>query len=252
MTYPVLVTGAGKRIGRALALGLAAEGHPIAVHHNRSADAANEVVDIIRNNGGTAAPFHADLSDEQAVESLIGEVKDKLGEPGALINNASAFEKDDLLTATRQNWDLHFNVNLRAPFLLTQAFARTLSSNKKGSIINIIDHRVWKLNPLFSTYTLSKAALWTLTQTSAQALAPRIRVNAIGPGPVLPSIHQDGDSFSDEASSTLLGHGPSLEEIVDTVRFLLATPSLTGQMIALDGGQHLAWRTPDVDASGGH
>ncbi len=252
MTYPILITGAGKRIGRALALGLAADGHPIAVHHNRSSRSAEDVVETIREKGGTAARFHADLRDEQAIPDLIAQVKDTLGEPRALINNASVFEKDDLLTATQDSWALHFDVNLRAPFVLTQAFVRSLSRDSTGSIINIIDHRVWKLNPLFTSYTLSKAALWTLTQTSAQALAPRIRVNAIGPGPVLPSIHQDKGSFSDEASSTLLGHGPQLEEIVDTTRFLLATPSLTGQMIALDGGQHLAWRTPDVDASGGY
>lgn len=252
MTGPILITGAGKRIGRALALGLAEDGYPIAVHHNRSADAAKEVVTAIRQKGGIADRFQADLGNEQDIAGLVTQVAERLGPPCVLINNASTFEKDDILTATKESWDLHFSVNLRAPYLLTQNFARVLPKDRQGAIINIIDHRVWKLNPLFSTYTLSKSALWTLTQTAAQALAPRIRVNAIGPGPVLPSVHQDKNSFADEASSTLLGRGPSLEEIVNTVRFLLETPSVTGQMIALDGGQHLAWRTPDVDASGGH
>ena len=249
MTETIVITGAGKRIGRTLALSLAGQGHAIAVHYNRSAGEAEEVVGRIRKAGGSAASVGADLADEDAVATLIPRAADAVGPITTLINNASLFEQDDVWTATRDSWDAHMSVNLRAPFVLTQALAKALPEGASGNVVNIIDHRVWKLNPLFATYTLSKAGLWTLTRTLAQALAPRIRVNGIGPGPVLASIHQTSRTFAAEADNVPLGHGPTPEEIAHAVRFILATPSMTGQMIALDGGQHLAWQTPDLAVS---
>ena len=249
MTETILITGAGKRIGRTLALSLAGQGHAIAVHYNRSAGEAEEVVGRIRKAGGSAASVGADLADEGAVASLMARAAEAVGPITTLINNASLFEQDDVWTATRDSWDAHMSVNLRAPFVLTQSLAKALPDGANGNVVNIIDHRVWKLNPMFATYTLSKAGLWTLTRTLAQALAPRIRVNGIGPGPVLASIHQTSRTFAAEADNVLLGHGPTPEEIAHAVRFILATPSMTGQMIALDGGQHLAWQTPDLVAS---
>ena len=249
MTETIVITGAGKRIGRTLALSLAGQGHAIAVHYNRSAGEAEEVVGRIRKAGGRAAAVGADQADEDAGGTLIARAAEAVGPITTLINNASLFEQDDVWTATRANWDAHMSVNLRAPFVLTQALAKALPEGASGNVVNIIDHRVWKLNPLFATYTLSKAGLWTLTRTLAQALAPRIRVNGIGPGPVLASIHQTSRTFAAEADTVPLGHGPTPEEIAHAVRFILATPSMTGQMIALDGGQHLAWQTPDLAVS---
>ncbi|GEQ97989.1 short chain dehydrogenase [Iodidimonas gelatinilytica] len=251
MIETILITGAGKRIGRAMALGLAKAGHKIVVHYHRSAADADHLVKEIRAHGGTAHAIGADLYDETALDRLIDDAAVQAGPISCLINNASTFLNDDLLSANRESWDQHMQVNLRAPFVLTQKFAAQLPPAMAGSVLNVIDHRVWKLNPLFSTYTLSKAALWTFTQTAAQALAPRIRVNAVGPGPVLPSTHQSAEDFAKEAASVPLGHGPSLDEFVKAVQFLLDASSITGQMIALDGGQHLAWRTADVDASKG-
>ncbi|WP_281302265.1 MULTISPECIES: SDR family oxidoreductase [unclassified Iodidimonas] len=251
----ILITGAAQRIGRAMALDLGKAGYPIAVHYHRSAQDADETVDAIRAAGGRAHALCANLEDEDDLARLWPRAIERFGLIGGLINNASIFLKDDLDSTTRETWTRHMQINLRAPFVLIQAMAAHLGQQSgedaSGSIINIIDHRVWKLNPHFTSYTLSKSALWTLTQTAAQALAPHIRVNAIGPGPVLPSIHQNAEIFENEASATPLGHGPKLEEFGQTVRFLLETPSITGQMIALDGGQHLAWRTPDVDAGTG-
>jgi NAD(P)-dependent dehydrogenase (short-subunit alcohol dehydrogenase family) len=165
----------------------------------------------------------------------------------ALINNASVFESDDAMTADNDSWDKHLEVNLHAPFLLSQALAKSLDGIVAGNIINIIDQRVLKLNPQYLSYTLSKSGLWTLTRTLAQSLAPTIRVNAIGPGPTLASIHQNDDDFQRETTSVLLGRGPDPKEIASTIAYILDTPSLTGQIIALDGGQHLAWQTPDID-----
>ncbi|MBK5911195.1 short chain dehydrogenase [Rhodothalassium salexigens] len=250
---PALVTGAGRRIGRHLALSLAARGHPVAVHYNRSGRDAQTVVDRIEGDGGRAVAVAGDLRDEAAVADLVARAGDALDAPiRLLVNNASLFDYDDIYTATRQSWDDHMAVNLRAPFVLSQALAQRLARAETGPetghglIVNIIDQRVWRLNPSFTTYTLSKAGLWTLTQTLAQALAPRIRVAAIGPGPVLASIHQDRDSFAAEAANVPLQRGPDLDEIARALDFIIDSPSLTGQMIALDGGQHLAWQTPDV------
>ncbi len=236
-----LVTGAGRRVGRAIALDLAADGWAVAVHYHRSADEARSVAGEIEAAGGRAQPLGADLCDEEQTGELMKQATGALGPVSCLINNASVFEPDGISDATRQSWDRHMETNLRAPFHLTQALAAQLPEGAKGNVINMIDQRVWNLTPFFTTYTLSKAGLWALTQTLAMELAPNIRVNAIGPGPTLPSARQSQAQFAQQAASTPLGQEVPLEEICQGVRFILAAGSMTGQMIALDGGQHLGW-----------
>jgi NAD(P)-dependent dehydrogenase (short-subunit alcohol dehydrogenase family) len=239
-----LVTGAGKRIGRACALALAEAGYAVAVHYNASGKAAEQVVAKISDNGGKAIAIAADLLDEGAVMALLPRAAEALGPIGVLVNNASVFEADTVATATGASWELHLAVNLRAPFVLIQEFARHLPEEASGLIVNLLDERVWNLTPYFVSYTLSKAGLWTLTQTMALALAPRIRVNGIGPGPTLPSPRQSNEQFLQQCRSTPLKRGTAPEEIGAALRFLLAAPAMTGQMIALDGGQHLGWAQP--------
>lgn len=249
--YPraALVTGAARRIGRAVALDFARRGWAVAIHYHTSADDAAAVVREIEAGGGRAVALAADLANEAETQSLLPRARDALGLIGCLVNNASTFDSDTAVTATRESWDRHIEPNLRAPFVLSQAFARALPAGAGGVIINMLDQRVWNLTPYFMSYTVSKAALWTLTQTMALALAPRIRVNGIGPGPALPSTHQTDAEFTRQFNMMPLGRGTSPEEICTAVRFILAAPSMTGQMIALDGGQHLAWSQPkDADA----
>ena len=242
----VLVTGSAKRIGKRLALDFAADGWDVAVHCNASITEAQEVAAIIRSLGRRAIIVRGDLSQADVPDRLIGEAAQGLGGLTCLINNASLFEPDEVGSITQASWAEHLDTNLRAPVFLSQAFARQLPGDQEGSIISIIDQRVWKLNPKFFSYTMSKSALWTATRTLAQALAPRIRVNAIGPGPALPSARMEQAEFDKQARLTLLGRGTSPEEISAAVKFILSQPALTGQMIALDGGQHLVWQTPDV------
>ncbi len=241
----VLITGAAHRIGRALALGLAADGWAVAVHCNRSLSGARDVTDRIVAAGGRAAVLQADLADEKETHALVGRSAKALGPLSCLVNNASLFEYDNVETATEVSWRSHMDVNLRAPFVLTQAFSAQLPDDREGNVVNLIDQRVWRLTPHFTTYTVSKAGLWVLTQTLAMALAPRIRVNGIGPGPILPSERQTADQFAGQWSSTPLGRGATPEEICDGVRYILGAKAMTGQMIALDGGQHLPWPRPD-------
>lgn len=241
MPTSALVTGAGRRIGRAVALDLARHGWAVAVHYNTGAAEAERVAAEIRAGGGRAEALSADLRDEAQVEALVPRAAAALGPLGLLVNNASPFEHDTALSVTRASWDLHMEVNLRAPFVLIQAFARQLPAEARGCVINMLDQRVWNLTPYFVSYTVSKSALWTLTRSLALALAPRIRVNGIGPGPALPSARQTEEQFDRQCRMMPLGHGTSPQEICDAVRFILAAPAMTGQMIALDGGQHLGW-----------
>ncbi|MEQ8193437.1 MAG: SDR family oxidoreductase [Rhodospirillales bacterium] len=236
-----LITGTGQRIGRAIALALAAEGWSVAAHYKASGEETESLVAEIRRQGGRAEAVKADLCDEGALAGLFGKARAAVGDIRCLINNAAVFEKDTIATADRASWDHHMQVNLRAPLVLTQDFARSLPDGVSGNVINIIDQRVWNLTPDFVTYTLSKTALWTLTQTAAMALAPRIRVNAIGPGPTLPSIHQTDEQFRRQCEALPLERGAAPEEIAAAVCFLLDASSVTGQMIAVDGGQHLGW-----------
>ena len=242
----VLVTGSAKRIGRKLALDLAADGWDVAVHCNTSVVEAEEVAAAIRGMGRRTVMVRGDLSEPDVPDRLVAQAAEALGGLTCLINNASLFEPDEVGAITRSSWARHNDTNLRAPVFLSQAFARQLPGGVEGNIISIIDQRVWKLNPRFFSYTMSKSGLWTATRTLAQALAPRIRVNAIGPGPALPSARMDEEEFAKQTRLTLLHRGTSPAEISGAVKFILSQPSLTGQMIALDGGQHLVWQTPDV------
>ena len=246
----VLVTGAGRRIGKAIATDLAAHGYHVAVHANRSGAEAEAVAGSIRDAGGLADVFLADLSDSAAVRRLHDEVTARLGPPDIIVNNASMFKDDDVRTFDEALFDRHFAIHVKAPAILAEAMAEALPEDRNGLIVNIIDQRVWKLTPRFFSYTLSKSALWTATRTMAQALAPRIRVNAIGPGPTLANDRQKAGDFERQAAAVPLGHGPGLAEFGATIRYLHQARSVTGQMIALDGGQHLAWQTPDVSGVG--
>ena len=244
MPRAALVTGAAARIGRAVAETLARDGWAVAVHHRDSGAAARTVVDGIESGGGRAVALRADLAEEAEAATLVARAADALGPLGCLVNNAALFDYDDLESADRESWERHMAVNLRAPFVLIQSFAAALPEGAEGCIVNLVDQRVWNLTPHFVSYTLSKAGLWTLTRTAALALAPRIRVNAIGPGPVLPSARQSAAHFAAQCAATPLERGASPGEIADGIRFVLAARALTGQMIALDGGQHLGWTMP--------
>ena len=242
----VLITGAAHRIGRALALDMANQGFRVGVHYLSSEDGARDVVREVEANGGTAIAFQADLTKFDDLYGMMDQCVREFGHLDCLINNASLFDEDDMGTLSGKSWENHMNSNLRAPVFLAQQFAAQLPKGRSGNIINIIDQRVRALTPLFFSYTISKSALWTATQTMAQALAPNIRVNGIGPGPVMQSVHQSAEQFERQYRSTLLERGTTGEEIARCVQYILDAPALTGQMIALDGGQHLAWETPDV------
>jgi NAD(P)-dependent dehydrogenase (short-subunit alcohol dehydrogenase family) len=244
MKGAALVTGAGKRIGRAIALALAEDGFDVAVHYGASRVEAEEVAIAITRTGKRAVALSANLGEERETAALLQTATKALGPVTCLVNNASVFERDEALTVTRASWDAHLETNLRAPFVLMQEFARNLPANASGAIVNILDERVWNLTPHFVSYTLSKAGLWTLTQVMAMALAPRIRVNAIGPGPTLPSPRQSAEQFARQGAAVPLKRGATPEEIAAAVRFVVGAASLTGQMIALDGGQHLGWAQP--------
>ena len=239
-----LVTGGAKRIGRTLVLELARDGWAVAVHHHSSAAEAAALVAEIVQAGGRAVALAADLARETESAALVPRAADALGPLTCLVNNASVFEMDKIETMTRESWDRHIETNLRAPLVLSQAFARQLPEHAEGNIVNLLDQRVWKLTPYFLSYTVAKSGLWTLTQTLALALAPRIRVNGIGPGPTLPSARQTVEQFRQQQLAVPLRHGPTPEEIAAALRFILAAPSMTGQMIALDGGEHLGWAQP--------
>ena len=250
-----LVTGAGKRLGRAMALELAAQGHDVAVHYASSADAAEDVATEIRGMGRRAVTLQADLLDEGATQDLLPRAAAALGPITVLINNASIFEYDTITTATRDSWDRHMDSNLRAPFILTQTLAAQIPDPEidaagelvaRGLIVNMIDQRVQKLTPEFMTYTLAKMGLWALTRTAAQALAPRVRVNAIAPGPTLKGARQSTAHFQAQRSATILERGADPAAITDALRYFLTARAVTGQLICVDGGQHLAWETPDV------
>lgn len=250
MTLPIpqtiprraLVTGGAKRLGRAIAVALADAGFDVAIHYAASATDAEATAGEIRARGRRTATLRADLAREAEMADLVPAAAAALGGPlGVLVNNASVFERDSWHDATRESWDMHLEPNLRAPFVLTQAFARALPATAEGVVINMIDQRVWALTPHFVTYTVSKAGLWALTQSLALALAPRIRVNGIGPGPALPSTRQTAEQFARQSASVPLGRGTGPEEIARAALAILALPAMTGQMIALDGGQHLQW-----------
>lgn len=242
----VLITGAARRLGRALAHDFGRRGWVVAAHVHQLDTAAESLVADIEQLGGAAQIFAADLSDDAAVSRLVPQVANALGAPTCLINNASMFVYDTIETISPAQWDQHFAVNLKAPVFLTQSLAEHLPDTAPGAVINILDQRVWKPTPHFLSYAGSKAALWSMTQMLAQGLAPRIRVNAIGPGPMLQSVHQTDADFRAQFQATPLQRATTTDEILAAVRYILDAPAMTGQMIALDGGQHLAWQTPDI------
>jgi NAD(P)-dependent dehydrogenase (short-subunit alcohol dehydrogenase family) len=256
MTKRALVTGAGIRLGRAMALYLAGRGYDVAVHYASSEKDATEVVTQIQAMGQQAVALQADLLNEAEVHALTDRAVDGLGGAiGCLVNNASIFEYDTLQTATRESWDRHIGSNLRAPFVLTQCFAAqapkaTLDENDEplssALVVNMLDQRVRKLTPEFMTYTIAKMGLWAFTQTAAQALAPDIRVNAIGPGPTLRGARQSEDHFSNQRANVPLGRGAHPEDVTAALGYFLDAPAVTGQLLCVDGGQNLAWKTSDV------
>jgi NAD(P)-dependent dehydrogenase (short-subunit alcohol dehydrogenase family) len=244
----VLVTGAAQRVGRVIAAKLARSGWTVGLHHHRSAEEAETLAREIAAAGGRAASVQADLRDEAAAAALVPKVAAALGPVTALVNNASTFEPDDIFTVDRASWDLHFAVNTRAPLLLSQALARALPVGQEGAIVHVLDQRVINPNPGMFSYAASKAALHAMTVTMAQALGPRgIRVNAVGPGPTLQGARQRPEDFARQTAGAVLGRGSPPEDIAEAVGYLLAARSVTGVFLPVDGGQHLAWRTPDID-----
>lgn len=238
-----LVTGGARRIGRAICLTLAQDGYDVAIHHHASGDDARSLAAAIEQLGRRACLLQADLADEAAVRGLIPAAAGALGPVTVLVNNASVFRDDRIGGLTRESWDTHVETNLRAPIVLAEGFA---AQTDQGVIINLLDQKVLKPDPRFFSYSLTRNSLWWATQTLAQALAPGIRVNGVGPGPTLPSIHQTPEEFAAEARGTLLEVPGSPEAVADAVLWLIDARMVTGQMIAVDGGQHLAWRTPDI------
>lgn len=241
-----LVTGGSRRIGRAVVEDLAAHGYAVAIHANESDDEASALAAELGRKGSTVTAVTADLTRMDAVDSMLQRAEAEVGPIGVLVNNASIFSDDSATAFNEDLFDRHFAVHLKAPLRLAEHMHARLPVGVEGLIVNMIDQRVWALTPRFFSYTLSKSALWTATQTLAQALAPRIRVNAIGPGPTLANERQDAEAFRRQSEAVLLKRGPDLAEFGRTIRYMHETRSMTGQMIALDGGQHLAWETPDV------
>ncbi len=246
MGRTALITGGARRIGRAIVEDLAAHGWAVGIHCHRSVTEAEALAAMIRRQGGRAAIVRADLAGIAALPGLIASTAAELGPVDVLVNNASEFHQDALGSLEADAWNRQMTVNLAAPVFLAQAFAAALPPDRAGLIVNIADQRVWKPVPDYFSYQLSKSALWTATQTMAQALAPRIRVNAIGPGPSFRGPRQSEEDFRRQSEAVPLRAGPRPEEFGRAVRFFADMPSVTGQMVALDGGQHLAWQTPDV------
>ena len=257
MSGAALVTGAAKRLGREMALYLAGRGLDVVVHYNGSEAEAREVVDLCREAGVKAEAVQADLTNEAAMQALVPDAVRAIGGPlTVLVNSASIFEHDTVETATRESWDRHLESNLRAPFVLTQRFAEQAPEPEIGGrwneptaravIVNMIDMRVRKLTPEFMSYTIAKSAIWTLTRTSAQALAPKVRVNAIGPGPTMQGVRQSETHFENQRKATIMRRGADPSDITHALGYFLDAPAVTGQLLCIDGGQHLGWETPDV------
>ncbi len=250
-----LVTGAGGRLGRAMSVRLAEMGYDVAVHFSSNSEGAEETAELVRAAGQKAATFQADLVDLDVAELLVPRAVTALGPLSVLVNNASIFEYDSLQSATRESWTRHINTNLHAPFILTQAFAAQVEGGARDErgekianacVVNMVDQRVRNVTPEFMTYTIAKMGLWAFTQTAAQSLAPDVRVNAIGPGPTLKGARQSEQHFEGQRSNTILRRGSNVEDILKTLEYLVNSPSITGQLLCVDGGQHLGWQTPDV------
>ncbi|BCB18811.1 SDR family oxidoreductase [Bosea sp. ANAM02] len=246
MSDVALVTGGARRIGRAIVEKLAGAGYAVAIHHGGSHEDAEALARELAERGAKTCLLSADLVDPTAVATLIPDAEKALGPVTLLVNNAASFVADDVRSLDIAGWNRQFSINLRAPSQLIGIMAERLPADAKGAVVNIVDQRVWKLTPQYYSYTLTKAALLTATRTLAQALAPRIRVNAVGPGPTFPNAYDGAERLEQEAAGTLLGRRVAPEEIAEAVLYLARADSVTGQMIAVDAGQHLGWRTPDI------
>lgn len=243
MVGSALVTGGARRIGRAICERLAAEGYAVVIHASaRSLNEAGELAKILKSRGARACALACDLGDPESVTALLPAAGRALGPVSLLVNNASIFEDDDASQFNPACFDRHLAINLRAPVQLTSLFAASLPEGLEGAVVNVVDQRVWRLTPDHFSYTISKAALWAATQTLAQRFAPRLRINAVGPGPVLPNNLEGGDGFAREVATAPLGRAVAPEEVAEAVVYLAGAQSVTGQMIAVDSGQHIAWR----------
>ncbi|NNL34683.1 MAG: SDR family oxidoreductase [Silicimonas sp.] len=257
MSGAALVTGGAKRLGRAMALFLAERGLDVAIHYNSSGDDAEAVADDIRAMGRKAVTMQADLTVEEEVQALVPAAAEALGQPlTVLVNSASVFEYDNIKSATRESWDRHIESNLRAPFVLTQRFAeqapdpviegRWDEPTAQALVVNMIDMRVRKLTPEFMSYTIAKMGLWAFTRTAAQALGPKVRVNGIGPGPTMQGARQSAEHFANQRAATIMNRGADPSDITHALGYFLDAPAVTGQLLCIDGGQHLVWQTADV------
>jgi len=242
MSKIALITGAASRIGATIAKKLAADGYAVAIHFNKAEQSANKVCQQIIADGGRAIAIEADLSISGQRDRLISQAAEKLGPLNVLINNASIYEPDSATTIDENLWDIHFEIHAKAPMFLIRDFANQLPKNTKGNVINMIDERVLRIDPGYFSYNLSKSVLWTATKTLAQTLAPNIRVNAIGPGPTLPHDRQNQNQFENSIEELPLKTSATPDQIAKAIIFLLDNSSITGQMLALDGGEHLEWR----------
>lgn len=241
-----IVTGGARRIGRAIVEDLAANGWSVAIHCHASRAAADRIAADIARSGGRAAVVAADLADLDEALTIVPRTIAALGVPSLLVNSAGTFDFDEVGALDPALWRRQMTINATAPIFLAEAFANALGEGDEGNVVNIVDQRVWKPTPHYFSYQMSKSVLYVATRVLAQALAPRVRVNAIGPGPVLRSVRQSEADFARQSAAVPLGRGPGLAEFGRTIRYFVETPSITGQMIALDGGQHLSWRTPDL------
>jgi len=234
-----LVTGAGRRLGRAIALGLADDGWDVAIHFQHSREEAASLAEEITARGVRAAAIGCDLADVDQVSGLMAECSRSLGPVSCLINNAALFEFDDIASLEAEKWDRHMDVNLRAPLMLARDFARQLPDSLNGCIINMLDQKVFNLNPDFLSYTIAKVALEGATRVLALALAPRIRVCGIAPGITLTSGEQSAENFSRAHGQAPLGRSSDVDDVIGAVRYVVNAKALTGTTIQVDGGQHL-------------
>lgn len=242
-----LVTGGARRIGAQIVRELAAHGYAVAIHCHRSFGDAQALATEIVASGGRAAVVRGDLAQAETLKTLVPAAVEALGPLTLLVNNASIFARDAYGGLDIATWQAQLDTNLRAPVFLAESFAAQLPEGWEGNVVNLIDQRVLKLTPEMPSYMLSKSALWTATRTLAQAYAPRIRVNAVGPGPTFANPYAKDGGMRREIAGTLLKRRVEAADIARAVRFLAETPSITGQLLLLDSGQHLAWKTADIE-----
>ena len=242
----IIITGGATRIGAAIAESLASLKNQITIHYNKSKEKAEKLKKILEKKGSKVFLIKADLNKISELNKIIKFANKKMKGINCLINNASVFENDNIKKFSIKRWDNHLNINLKAPALLIQQFAKIVSKNTSANVINIVDQKVFKITPYFLSYTLSKTGLYTLTKTSAMSLAPNIRVNGIAPGPTIKSKRQSLKHFKKQYLSTLLRKNVDTKEICSAIKFLITSKSITGQVIAIDSGQNLSWKTPVI------